>query len=60
MTDVLPVIGRIVVFFMLLAAVPIFVLHVVRSLAELRARVKELQSRVDLLEARASQYERVA
>ena len=59
MRDMLQVVGIIVVYSMVLGAIPIFLLHVVRSLAEQRTRLKELQARVDLLEARAGQYERV-
>jgi hypothetical protein len=59
MGDVLEIIGIIVVYSMVLGAIPIFLLHVVRSIAEQRTRLKELQARVDLLEARVGQYDRV-
>jgi hypothetical protein len=59
MGDVLQIVGIIVVYSMALGAVPIFLLHVVRSMAEQRTRLRELQARVDLLEARIGQYERV-
>jgi BMFP domain-containing protein YqiC len=44
---------------MILCALPLFLLHVVRGLAEQRTRLKELQARVDLLEARAGRSDRV-
>jgi hypothetical protein len=59
MGDLLQIVGIIVVYSMVLGAIPIFLLHVVRSIAEQRTRLKELQARVDLLEARVGQYERV-
>ena len=59
MQDILQIVGTIVVYSMVLGAIPIFLLHVVRSLAEQRRRLKELQARVDLLESRVGQYERV-
>lgn len=59
MTDMLEIIGRIVVYSMVLGAIPIFLLHVVRGLAEQRRRLRALEARVDLLEARAGKYERV-
>jgi hypothetical protein len=59
MTDVLQIVGLVIVYSIILCAFPIFLLHVVRSLAEQRTRLKELQARVDLLEARAGRYERV-
>lgn len=60
MTDLIQIIGIIVIYTMLLAALPIFLLHLVRSLADGRRRLNELQARVDLLEARVGQYGRVA
>lgn len=60
MTEMLQMFSRIVLYFIVLAAVPLFLLHVVRGLADQRTRLKELQSRVDLLEARAGQYERAS
>ena len=59
MMDVIEVIGIIVVYSMLLGAIPLFLLHLLRSLADQRTRLKEFQARVDLLEARAGSYERV-
>jgi hypothetical protein len=59
MGDILQIVGIIVVYSMVLGAIPLFLLHVVRSIAEQRTRLKELQARVDLLEARVGQYERV-
>jgi hypothetical protein len=59
MGDVLQTIGIILTYSIVLGAIPVFLLHVVRSLADQRTRLKELQARVDLLEARAGQYERV-
>ena len=59
MGDILQLVGIIVVYSMVLGAIPIFLLHVVRGIAEQQTRLKELQARVDLLEARIGQYERV-
>jgi hypothetical protein len=59
MRDILQIVGMIVVYSMVLGGIPIFLLHVVRSIAEQRMRSKELEARVDLLEARVGQYERV-
>jgi hypothetical protein len=59
MGAVLQVVGIIIVYVMLLGALPLFLLHVVRNMADQRARLKELQARVDLLEARVGQDERV-
>ena len=59
MGDILQIVGITVVYSMILGAIPIFLLHVVRGIAEQRARLKELQARVDLLEARVGQYDRV-
>ena len=59
MQDILQIVGTIVVSSMVLGAIPIFLLHVVRSLAEQRRLLKELRARVDLLESRVGRYERV-
>ena len=59
MTDVLQIASLVVVYFMILCALPLFLLHVVRSLAEQRTRLRELQASVDLLEARAGRSDRV-
>lgn len=59
MGDILQIVGIIIVYSMVLGAIPIFLLHVVRSIAEQRSRLKDLQARVDVLEARIGQYERV-
>ena len=57
MGDILQIIGIVVASSMLLGAIPIFLLHVVRSIADQRRRLQALQARVDLLEARAGQYD---
>ncbi len=54
MTGVLEIIGLILRISIVLGAVPIFLLYVVRTLAEQRRRLRELQARVELLEARAA------
>lgn len=59
MTDILHIVGIVIYYSLLLGALPIFLLHLVRSLSDGRRRLDELQSRLDLLEARVGQYPRV-
>ncbi len=59
MSDAWEIIRTAAVSAVLLGAVPVFLLYVVRRLADVSRRLDELNSRLEQLEAQAGQYERV-